>query len=105
MGAKPMQFDEVLERTGQTETTILREHAILTIMTKLSRYEAECALYEKKYDASLESFLSKLEQKLNSENFTEEDDLLDWEYANSARNWWRVKLFSFPGFILRSREE
>ena len=56
-------------------------------MTKLSRYEAECALYEKKYDASLESFLRKLEQKLNSENFTEEDDLLDWEYANSARNW------------------
>ena len=87
-----MQFDEVLERTGQTETTILREHAILTIMTKLSRYEAECALYEKKYDASLESFLSKLEQKLNSENFTEEDDLLDWEYADSARNWWHMKM-------------
>ena len=54
-----MQFDEVLERTGQTETTILREHAILTIMTKLSRYEAECALYEKKYDASA-SFISQL---------------------------------------------
>ena len=87
-----MQFDEVLERTGQTETTILREHAILTIMTKLSRYEAECALYEKKYDASLKSFLRKLEQKLNSENFTEEDDLLDWEYADSARNWWHMKM-------------
>ncbi len=88
-----MQFDEFLEKTGQTETTILCEHAILTIMTKLSRYEAECALYEKKYDASLESFRRKLKQKLNSENFTEEDDdLLDWEYANSARNCWRMKM-------------
>jgi hypothetical protein len=29
---------------------------------------------------------------LNSENFTEEDDLLDWEYADSARNWWHMKM-------------
>lgn len=87
-----MQFDEVLEKTGQTETMILREHTILTILTKLSRYEAECTLYEKKYDASLESFRRKLEQKMNSENFIEEDDLLDWEYADSARNWWRMKM-------------
>ena len=64
-----MQFNEVLEKTGQTQTTILREHTILTILTKLSRYEAECSLYEKKYDVSLESFRRELEQKLNSENF------------------------------------
>jgi len=62
-----MQFDEVLEKTGQTETMILREQTILTILTKLSRYEAECTLYENKYDASLESFRRKLEQKINFE--------------------------------------
>jgi hypothetical protein len=28
---------------------------------------------------------------MNSENFLEEDDFLDWEYADSARNWWRLK--------------
>ena len=86
-----MQIDEILEKTGQTETMVLREHAILTILTKLSRFESECALFEKKYGVSLESFRNRLEQKMNSESFMEEDDFLDWEYADSARNWWRLK--------------
>ena len=86
-----MQVAEILEKTGQTETMVLREHAILTLLTKLSRYESECALFEKKYGESLESFRNRLEQRMNSEKFTEEDDLLDWEYAVSARNWWCLK--------------
>ena len=66
-----MQIAEILEKTGQTETMVLREHAILTIHTKLSRYESECALFEKKYGVSLESFRNRLEQKMNSESFME----------------------------------
>lgn len=42
-----MQIADILEKTGQTETMVLREHAILTILTKLSRFESECALFEK----------------------------------------------------------
>jgi len=87
-----MQIAEILEKTGQTETMILREHAILTIHTKLSRYESECALFEKKYGVSLETFRNRLEQKMNSESFVEEDDFLDWEYADSAMNWWRLQM-------------
>ena len=87
-----MQIAEILEKTGQTETMVLREHAILTIHTKLSRFESECALFEKKYGVSLESFRNRLEQKKNSESFMEEDDFLDWEYADSARNWWNLKM-------------
>jgi hypothetical protein len=29
---------------------------------------------------------------MNSESFLEEDDFLDWEYADSARNWWHLKM-------------
>ena len=87
-----MQITEILERTGLTETMVLREHAILTILTKLSRYESECALFEKKYGVSLESFRNRLKQKMNSESFMEEDDFMDWEYADSARNWWCLKM-------------
>ena len=87
-----MQIAEIFEKTGQTETMVLREHAILTIHTKLSRFESECALFEKKYGVSLESFRARLEQKMNSESFVEEDDFLDWEYADSARNWWNLKM-------------
>jgi hypothetical protein len=87
-----MQIAEILEKTGLTETMVLREHAILTILTKLSRYESDCALFEKKYGVSLASFRNGLKQKMNSESFEEEDDLLDWEYADSAMNWWRLKM-------------
>ena len=87
-----MQIADILEKTGQTETMVLREHAILTILTKLSRYESECALFEKKYGVSLEFFRNQLEQKMNSESFMEEDDFMDWEYADSARNWWCLKM-------------
>jgi hypothetical protein len=87
-----MQITEILARTGLTEKMVLREHAILTILTKLSRYESECALFEKKYGVSLESFRNRLKQKMNSESFMEEDDFMDWEYADSARNWWCLKM-------------
>lgn len=92
IGGEPVQIAEILEKTGLTETMVLREHAILTILTKLSRYESECALLEKKYGVSLESFRNRLEQKIYSESYMEEDDFMDWEYADSARNWWRLKM-------------
>lgn len=44
-----MSISEVLNKTGQTKSMLLREHLILTGLAKLSRYEAECALLEKKY--------------------------------------------------------
>lgn len=87
-----MQIDEIVEKTGQTEAMILHEHALLTTLMKLSRYESECAFFEKKYGVSLESFRNRLEKKINSESFVEEDDFLDWEYAHSARNWWHQKM-------------
>lgn len=40
----------------------------------------------------MESFRNRLKQKMNSESFAEEDDLLDWEYADSARSWWNLKM-------------
>ncbi len=92
MGDGSMLIAEVLEKTGQTEAMVLREHTILTILTKLSRYESECTLFERKYGESLECFRNRLELKINSESFIEEDDCLDWEYADSARNWWRLKI-------------
>jgi len=87
-----MSITEILERTGQTESTVLREHLILTGLSKLSRYEAECTLFREKYRESMESFRQRLEGKVNQEEFAEEDDLLDWEYAETARKWWREQL-------------
>ena len=76
-GDEPVQIADILEKTGQMETMVLREHAILTILTKLSRYESECALFEKKYGVSLEFFRNQLEQKLNLNLRMEADFLCD----------------------------
>ena len=61
-----MQIAEILEKTGQTETMVLREHAILTILTKLSRFESECALFEKKYGALIASWKMALKMYLQN---------------------------------------
>ena len=87
-----MSISEVLDKTGRTESMVLREYFILTGLAKLSRYEAECGLFEKKYGESLKSFKGRLERKRQDENFGEEDDLMDWEYADAALKWWRSQL-------------
>jgi len=87
-----MSITELLDKTGQTEASVLREHLILTGMAKLSRYEAECALLEKKYGESLVSFKKRIKERQEHEDFTEEDDLMDWEYADAALKWWLSQL-------------
>ncbi|MBW1700442.1 MAG: hypothetical protein JRK26_27125 [Deltaproteobacteria bacterium] len=87
-----MSINEILDKTGQTESKVLREHLILTGLAKLSRYEAECSLFEKKYGESLESFKEHISQKRQEEDFAQEDDLMDWEYADSALKWWQSQL-------------
>jgi len=87
-----MSINEILEKTGQTESMVLREHLILTGLAKLSSYEAECSLFEKKYGESLESFKERLSRKRQEEDFAQEDALMDWEYADAALKWWRSQL-------------
>jgi hypothetical protein len=33
-----------------------------------------------------------LNQKRNEEDFEQEDDLMDWEFANEALNWWQSRI-------------
>ncbi len=78
---------DALKKTSQTEQTIVREHLVLQALTKISRYQAECALFEKKYSHSLSAMQQATPNQ--TENFSLEDDLLDWEYAQSALDWWK----------------
>ena len=87
-----MSINDLLKRTGETESTVVRGHVILTGHAKLSRYEAECAHFRNKYGMSLETFKGQVESKRNEEDFHEEDDLLDWEYAEAALKWWREQI-------------
>jgi hypothetical protein len=33
-----------------------------------------------------------LNQKRNEEDFEQEDDLMDWEFANAALKWWQSRI-------------
>ncbi len=87
-----MSIAEILNKTGQTESMVLREYLILTGLSKMSRYEAEYARFERKYGESLESFRDMFSQKHNEEDFEQEDDLMDWEFVNAALNWWQSRI-------------
>jgi len=83
---------EILRKTGQTETSVLRDHLLLTGLAKLSRYEAECAIFTQKHGSSLVEFKDRVIQKPYQEIFTEEDDLMDWEFADAALKWWQAQI-------------
>lgn len=63
------------------------------VLKKQSRYQAECALFEQKYNCTLEQFRQQLSVR-EQEDFAAEDDLLDWEYASVTLEWWNRRLES-----------
>jgi hypothetical protein len=86
-----MTVEEILIKTGQTTDSVLREHIVMTGLAKLSRYEAQCVSFENKYKETLESFRKHMQQE-GKEDFSMEDDLMDWEYADAAFQWWKAQL-------------
>lgn len=87
-----MNINEVLDKIGQNEAAVVREHVILVGLSKVSRYEAECAGFKKKYGENLNSFQTRIEKQKHTEDFSQEDDLMDWQYADAALKWWRSQI-------------
>ena len=87
-----MTVAEILAEAGEDERQALREHATLLALSRISRYEAECGRFREKYGESLSSFRECLQSEEGREDFEKEDDLLDWEYAETALSWWRNRL-------------
>jgi hypothetical protein len=68
------------------------DYAKMIALSKISKYEAECNAFEKKYQIGFEEFKKRVEGRVDEEVFKEEDDLLDWEFAWHALNNWKEKL-------------
>ncbi len=88
-----VSIQEVLQKTAQNQQSIVREHLVFQALTKISRYRAECAVFERKYGDSLQAMQQARQPQ--TEDFALEDDLLDWEYAHSALQWWQTCLREF----------
>lgn len=68
------------------------DYAKMIALGKISKYEAECNAFEKKYQTGFEEFKKRVEEKVGEEVFKEDDDLLDWEFVWDALNNWKQKL-------------
>ncbi|MBK5970283.1 hypothetical protein [Thiorhodovibrio winogradskyi] len=87
-----MTVADMLKQAGETESQVLKEHLILLALSKISRYETECALFEAKYAEPFDAFQRRMLAMKNQEDFAADDDLLDWEFADRALRGWNEKL-------------
>ena len=64
--------------------SFVKNQALLMLMSRIEKYEAENKLFEAKYHMLFKAFQAKVEKLQNEEVFTEDDDYLDWRFAKEA---------------------
>lgn len=64
---------------------------LLFLLSKIDQYGAECECYEKKYNSKYSDFEKKVHSVKNHEDFSVEEDLEDWEFAEKSLNYWKSK--------------
>jgi len=64
--------------------SFVKNQALLMLMARIERYEAEDKRFEAKYHMEFKAFHAKVEGLQNEEIFTEDDDYLDWRFAKEA---------------------
>lgn len=89
-----MTARELLKKEGVSVNDAVREVALLTALSKISRYEAECQAFEARYGVKLDELKARNSQVRESEDFNIEDDLIEWEFASSALQWLKKEVNS-----------
>ncbi len=64
--------------------SFVKNQALLMLMARIEKYEAENKRFEAKYHMPFKAFQAKIEGLENEEVFTEEDDYLDWRFAKES---------------------
>jgi hypothetical protein len=68
------------------------ETSLTVALAKVSHYERECLGFRHKYGESLASFRERIESVVGTEDFTMDDDLADWEFAEQALELWQRRV-------------
>jgi hypothetical protein len=66
--------------------SFIKNQALLMLMAKIDKYDAENKRYEAKYHTSFDVFKKKMETIPGEEDFEKEDDYLDWQFAVEVRD-------------------
>jgi hypothetical protein len=87
----------LLEDGYRSTDEVFRGWALMTAMSKLEQYRAECESFAKKHSQTLVEFESTTHAVTGREDFGAEDDLADWEFAAHALVWWQAKIEELRG--------
>ena len=89
---------QVLLEDGYRSTDeVFRGWALMTAMSKLEQYRAECESLAKKHGQTLADFERSTHAVKGREDFGAEEDLEDWEFAAQALAWWQAKIEELRG--------
>ncbi len=83
---------QLYQEMAVSPVTLLTNYALSHIHTKIQKYTAENAHFEKKHGCTFHEFKSKVDAMKDEENFEWEDDLMDWEFAVENLMLWRKRL-------------
>jgi|APSaa5957512622_1039677.scaffolds.fasta_scaffold251428_1 hypothetical protein len=64
--------------------SFVKNQALPILLAKIEKFEVENKHFEGKYGLGFCGFQERIERKENQEDFTEEDDYLDWRFAKEA---------------------
>jgi hypothetical protein len=64
--------------------SFVKNQTLLILMARIDKYGAENQRFEAKYQQTFEVFQAKVEGAQNKEDFTEDEDYLDWRFAKEA---------------------
>lgn len=97
MSAHELNLNQVIANTlaeggFSSEKDATRELSLMIALSKVSRYERECSKFRTKYGQSLEEFQRNTVSINGVEVFEQEDDVMDWEFAENALTLWQRRL-------------
>ena len=83
---------KVLAEGGfESQEQAMRDLSLTIALTKVSRYERENETFKRKYNQSFIEFSQNVGENVEKEEFEEEDDLNDWEFAWRSLNLWQER--------------
>jgi hypothetical protein len=83
--------DILLEDGYSSSDDFLKDWASFAALSRIEQYRSEKECFEERYGMSLQSFENELHAQKGFEDFQQEGDLEDWEFACKALSWWEDK--------------
>lgn len=79
------KYTSALKAMNYTVEQALQDFLIMRLSERISAFKSECEAFERKYSMNFQLFERKLSQKINEEDFAEEDDYMVWKFAEESR--------------------